>query len=560
MRSNIRREGIIFVIMFCVIGASVASAYNHESLSQTNPLTMRSILYVGGDGPGNYTTIQDAVDDAIDGDTIIVYSGIYYEDQVIVDKAILIQGAGWETTIIDGGDALLTETGLLRIIADGDVLLQGFTIRNAGGPSGYGSGDNKLNIGVAVFSSAPDVTYTITSNRIIGTQNPNDDYDWGFYAISGGQENIIFSYNIVTETGCNNIVVEKTTGSTDLCFNVLDAGCWGIDPVYYMTYGGTDIITTQMVRNNTIDVGTGINPGGATNNKVTGIGFSSAYLGCTGTLDSGKYTDIIITGNSIMNVKEWRRGIALDNFAWDDGSAGEILNAHILNNVISGVSDNPTSFGIRLSGLVSNTNIQGNEITGCDMSFWGRTGYYGGSTAYPGATNVHFNCFLGNSEGFVWEGPTILNAENNWWGDPSGPHHPDNPDGLGDNVSGSVDFSPWLYYYGPETSLPEVSITSPTKGYVTINIFGGLFTWKFKFFSTFAIGKIKVSVNASDPQSGIDRVEFYIDDVLKATVTTPPYEWIWAERGFFFPYTLKVIAYDLAGNSNADSMKVWKIW
>ncbi len=30
-------------------------------------------LYVGGSGPGNYTKIQDAIDNASDGDTVFVY-------------------------------------------------------------------------------------------------------------------------------------------------------------------------------------------------------------------------------------------------------------------------------------------------------------------------------------------------------------------------------------------------------------------------------------------------------------------------------------------------------
>jgi hypothetical protein len=39
----------------------------------------------------------------------------------------------------------------------------------------------------------------------------------------------------------------------------------------------------------------------------------------------------------------------------------------------------------------------------------------------------------------------LVNAENNWWGDVSGPYHPtENPDGLGNPVSDYVDFIPWL--------------------------------------------------------------------------------------------------------------------
>jgi uncharacterized repeat protein (TIGR01451 family) len=39
---------------------------------------------------------------------------------------------------------------------------------------------------------------------------------------------------------------------------------------------------------------------------------------------------------------------------------------------------------------------------------------------------------------------TMINAENHWWGDASGPYHPTlNPSGTGDRVSDGVDFHPW---------------------------------------------------------------------------------------------------------------------
>jgi hypothetical protein len=41
--------------------------------------------------------------------------------------------------------------------------------------------------------------------------------------------------------------------------------------------------------------------------------------------------------------------------------------------------------------------------------------------------------------------PETMNAEFNWWGDNSGPHHAQfNPQGLGDVIVGPVDFEPWL--------------------------------------------------------------------------------------------------------------------
>jgi parallel beta-helix repeat protein len=405
-----------------------------DSLPASVPFLERTTWYVGGGGPGNFSTIQSAIDAASDGDAIIVYAGTYYENQIIINKSLSIQGEGLTSTIIDGSDATLTSEGLVKITANGDVLFSGFTVQNAGGPTGYGAGDNKLNMGITAYATSPGVTYKISSNKIIGTNDPDDDYDWGFYAISGGTENIIFSYNIITQTGCNNIVVEKSTGSTDINNNALDAGCWGIDPIYYMTYGGTDISSLQKISNNTIDVGTGTNPGGSSNNKVTAIGFSSAYLGCTGVTDTGKYTDIVISGNIINNVKAWRRGIALDNFAWGDGTDGEISNAVIRDNIINGVSSTPASFGIRLSGLLTNTVIRENQIKNCDLSFWGRNGYYGSSTGFPTDTQMNYNSFENNAGGVVWEGPTVLNARLNWWGSLQ----------VEDPIYGSVDYTPWF--------------------------------------------------------------------------------------------------------------------
>ena len=60
-----------------------------------------NILYVGGSGPNNYTTIQDAINAANDGDTIFVYSGVYYEN-VVVNKSITLRGETVRPTIVGG--------------------------------------------------------------------------------------------------------------------------------------------------------------------------------------------------------------------------------------------------------------------------------------------------------------------------------------------------------------------------------------------------------------------------------------------------------------------------
>ena len=65
--------------------------------------------------------------------------------------------------------------------------------------------------------------------------------------------------------------------------------------------------------------------------------------------------------------------------------------------------------------------------------------------------------------------PIQVNAQNNWWGQASGPHHPTlNPGGLGDEISGNVNFAPWSTEEGnlPPTTNPGTfisgAISSPT--------------------------------------------------------------------------------------------------
>jgi parallel beta-helix repeat protein len=84
-----------------------------------------TIRYVGGFGPGNYTTIQSAIDAANVGDTVFVYNGTYVES-VRVSKSLRLFGEHMNTTVIDGAG---TSFGVL-IEAD-SVTMSGFSITNA---------------------------------------------------------------------------------------------------------------------------------------------------------------------------------------------------------------------------------------------------------------------------------------------------------------------------------------------------------------------------------------------------------------------------------------------
>jgi len=84
-------------------------------------------LYVGGGGPDNYTSIQDAVDNASSLDTVFVYDDSSpYDENVYIDKLIYLRGENKVTTIIDGGFREGPVVWAEDTVAD----ISGFTIQN----------------------------------------------------------------------------------------------------------------------------------------------------------------------------------------------------------------------------------------------------------------------------------------------------------------------------------------------------------------------------------------------------------------------------------------------
>ena len=62
-------KSILAVVSFLIISGFVDSlSYNGNIPSHSTFSHDGKILYVGGDGPDNYTRIQDAINNASDGD------------------------------------------------------------------------------------------------------------------------------------------------------------------------------------------------------------------------------------------------------------------------------------------------------------------------------------------------------------------------------------------------------------------------------------------------------------------------------------------------------------
>ncbi len=105
--------------------------------------------------------------------------------------------------------------------------------------------------------------------------------------------------------------------------------------------------------------------------------------------------------------------------------------------------------------------------------------------------------------------------------------------------------------YPDDTIPPSVEIIKPLDGIYIVNI------RILPLGIPFIIGSVDIIVEAVDDESGIDKVEFYIDGNLEETIETSPYKWRW-NKIMFFRHTIKVIGYDNADNNNYYELIVWK--
>jgi len=103
-----------------------------------------------------------------------------------------------------------------------------------------------------------------------------------------------------------------------------------------------------------------------------------------------------------------------------------------------------------------------------------------------------------------------------------------------------------IYMKGNETEEIYVKITKPKNGIYIMD--REILPFDFPII----LGRITVEVTAS-PAYKIENVSFYIDDELKFTDYSTPYQWTWNEFAFG-NYELKVVAYD--ENNASDEMNI----
>lgn len=131
--------------------------------------------------------------------------------------------------------------------------------------------------------------------------------------------------------------------------------------------------------------------------------------------------------------------------------------------------------------------------------------------------SVYESNFINADKGIENTGTNIINAENNFWGDSSGPVHLSNPDGKGVIVSNNVDFTPWLTAY----NFPGIISPSPS---VTIeNIQAGLCTGE--------TGVINFKVANSGGNAGDTYLDISLSDNIEVTGFSPSALWEKFKKG-----------------------------
>ncbi|MCK4613238.1 MAG: right-handed parallel beta-helix repeat-containing protein, partial [Thermoplasmata archaeon] len=427
--------------------------------------------YVDGDGNAEYVKIQDAIDTAGEGDTIRVWEGTYYEN-VVVDKSIDLIGNGSETTTIDGGGS----GDVVRITAD-RVGMGGFIVTGSGSwhagmriesnynrifennctSNYYGilldSCFNNILSNNTCSSKEYGISLKHSGNNIL-IRNTCFDNEYGVTIVSNSNNNTI-SRGICTSNRVGILVDRDSNGNTvskNIC----------IDNQKGISIFGSNI---DIINNTCLENEYGISIGSESNkitvskniciNNTSGIRLESSDHNTisNNSCSSNSKHGIILkdSGNNIIcnntySSKEY--GMYFHN-----SSNNLLSNNNIMENKVgiyffhfsdknivhyNKIFDN-TEYGICFYSSNGNT-LSNNTITGNDVGIF----LHDSSKK----NSAHYNSIYSNPDYAVeadYNDGLDIHATQNYWGDPSGPHHPTkNPAGKGDGITDFVDFEPWL--------------------------------------------------------------------------------------------------------------------
>jgi parallel beta-helix repeat protein len=191
---KVRRTHLIrptCLILLVALSCSSLSC-SGDTIGHTGRVTGNT-LYVGGSGPGNYTRIQDAVDNASSGDTVFIFHGTYYES-LLIGKSIQLIGEDRNATMIKtnqssygiqllGHTIRITNltiknddgTDVIDICSANNVIWKNTIIGNGSGiwlesSANYNTIGYNTITGGTFTASGVGSNYYLTSNKIIGNR------------------------------------------------------------------------------------------------------------------------------------------------------------------------------------------------------------------------------------------------------------------------------------------------------------------------------------------------------------------------------------------------------
>ena len=197
---------------------------------------------VDDSGEADFIGIQDAINDASAGDTILVYSGVYYEN-VVVDKSVILKGIG--NPIVDAGG----EGCAITLTAD-EITLVGFNATNSGrlwwsdvgikvtSNNNTITGNNVSSNGVGIYLSSS------SSNTITGNTARNN---FGGIGLNESCNNNITGNNIrnnrdgiyLSSSSNNKIYLNNIINNTDNVYGRRSTNIWNSPQEITYTYNGT---------------------------------------------------------------------------------------------------------------------------------------------------------------------------------------------------------------------------------------------------------------------------------------------------------------------------------
>ncbi len=115
------------ILIIIILSSTTGFSKFLEKEFKSDFTSYSNIIFVKDDGTADYITIQEAINNANFADIIFVYEGIYNET-LIIDKTLIIEGEKKSTTIING----MYDEKVVHIKAD-NVVFKDFTVKNSNG-------------------------------------------------------------------------------------------------------------------------------------------------------------------------------------------------------------------------------------------------------------------------------------------------------------------------------------------------------------------------------------------------------------------------------------------